>query len=281
MVAPLSPTEYTNISTLLEKTCGIHLEPNKDYLLETRLSDLAIQEGCDTFGQLYQKIQSNRVTLLPKVIDLMTTNETYWFRDDRLWNYLRETLVPQLLEDLASGKKSSLRIWSAAASTGQEAYSFNILIHDYLNKIGKQYLLSKISIIGTDVSSTALFLAKTARYNSFSMNRGLTEDQKNKYFTKVKPTTWKLNDELKKQIEFKTFNLMDPFTSFGEFDLILCRNVLIYFSKACKTEIMKKFSKRLHLDGTFILGSSETTLGYSNSFKTQNNNGAIVYKLNQ
>lgn len=280
-MAPLSSTEYKNISTLLESACGIHLEPNKDYLLETRLSDLAIQEGCDTFGQLYQKIQSNKITLLPKVIDLMTTNETYWFRDDRLWSYLKDTLVPQLLNDLISGKRTFLRIWSAAASTGQEAYSFNILIHDYLNKMGKLHLLSRISIIATDISSTALFLAKTARYNSFSMNRGLNEQQKTKYFTQVKPTTWKLNDELKKQIEFKTFNLMDPFNSFGEFDVILCRNVLIYFSKECKTDIMQRFSKRLHPDGTFILGASETTLGYNTNFKTQNENGAIVYKLNQ
>ncbi|PCJ18035.1 MAG: chemotaxis protein CheR [Candidatus Cloacimonadota bacterium] len=279
MVAPLTTIEYNNLSKLLESACGIHLDPGKDYLLETRLSDLAIQEGCDTFGQLYNKINLNKIILLPKVIDLMTTNETYWFRDDRLWKYLKEVLVPSLLDDLVTGKKLSLKIWSAAASTGQEAYSLNILIHDYLSKIKKTHLLSKISILGTDISSTALFLAKTARYNSFSMNRGLSSLQKTKYFTQVKPTTWKLNDELKKGITFKTFNLMDPFTSFGKFDVILCRNVLIYFSKECKTKLMNNFSKSLNIDGIFILGSSETTLGYNTNFKSHTTNGAITYKL--
>lgn len=278
MVAPLTKPDFIRLRDLLLQSCGIYLEDDKDYLVETRLASMADELGCKNFFELYSRIVRESQQLLPKLIDLMTTNETYWFRDDSLWAMMEQHLIPELLERLSKGQKNSVRIWSAACSTGQEVYSLKILFDEIARRKGLTHYLKSISFLATDISSTVLFLAKSGRYNSMSLSRGLSEPRKQAYFEKIGETVWKIKDELKENISFERFNLMDQFSSYGKFDMILCRNVLIYFSIDCKKELLKKFHASLGVDGIFLLGASESIFNYSNDFETKEFGRGVCYR---
>lgn len=276
MIAPLKKDEFYKIRDLLVSVCGIVLSDDQDYLVETRLTETANEVGAKTFSELHQKMMSDK-ELLTKVVDLMTTNETLWFRDASCWVTLQEVIIPELIRRLEKGK-GMVRIWSAAASTGQESYSLLILIHEILSKKGRLDLFNRVSILGTDISNAVIYLAKRAIYDQFTISRGMSKERLAKYFT-LERKSYKLNDDIKSRVEFKNFNLMDSFMGMGPFDLVLCRNVAIYFSPEFKKSLFDKISRVMTPDGYFILGATESLIGLETNFKNLSHGNGLYYAL--
>ncbi len=270
----ITEPEYVLMKSFIQEHCGIYLETGKEYLIESRLSDLAVENGCDSFQEFHLKARSDYTgKLKDRIIDAMTTNETLWFRDETAWMYIREVAVPEMVDK--AEKQGSARIWSAAASTGQEAYSLLMLLDEEVKKRNKPHLLEKIEIFGTDISSSALFLAMSARYDSIAVSRGLPEDKKRKYFTQ-QGNIWMFDQELKKRVSFKKFNLQNSFMPLGVFDLVLCRYFSIYFSDTFKRELFAKIADVMNPGSALILGATESLRDYTNSFEVNYHKNAII-----
>ena len=265
----LSGNEFELLKGFIEKHCGIHLDPGKEYLIETRLTDIAIENECKSFFEFYQKAQADTTSKLRnRIVDAMTTNETYFFRDDNLWNYMREVAVPELLRKAATGP---VRVWSAAASTGQEAYSIAMLFDELARAQGTPSLSRNLEIVGTDISSAALFLAISGRYDMLAIRRGLSDDRRKRYFSES-GSVWVLSDEIKSRAKFRRFNLMDSLAPLGNFDLVLCRYVAIYFQEDFKKDLFKRIAGALNPGCPLLLGATETLRGLSDEFDP------VVYK---
>jgi len=261
----INQSEYLFMQKYIEAQCGILLEKGKEYLIESRLTDLAVENGATSFTEFLSKAQSDYSgKLKDQIVDAMTTNETLWFRDHSAWEYIREVAVPLLLDKAEKGER--VRVWSAAASTGQEAYSLLMLLHDAVTARDKPYLLNQVEILGTDVSNSALFTANSGRYGAMALSRGLPEDKKQTYFTKS-GNEWEFDQALKNRVTFKLFNLKNSFISLGLFDLILCRYVAIYFSDLFKRELFSKMAKALKPGCAFLLGATESLRSFSHDFK--------------
>ena len=276
MIEELKPQEFVKIRDLLVSVCGIVLNDDQDYLVETRLTEMAHEVGVNNFGQLHDVISKDK-SLLTRVVDLMTTNETLWFRDQSCWVTLKEVIVPHLIEKLEKGQ-FNVKIWSAASSTGQESYSLLILIKELLAQKNQSEYFNRFSIVGTDISNEVIFLAKRGIYDPFTISRGMSEERLNKYFTKERKS-YKINEEIKSRVEFKNFNLMDSFIPLGKFDLVLCRNVAIYFSGEFKKELFDKISRALVPDGFMMLGATESLIGIDNNFKNLSHGNGLYYNL--
>lgn len=260
----LLSNEFDLMRSYIEKHCGIHLEPGKEYLVETRLTDLVIESRCSTFYDFHRAALADSTgKLRDRIVDAMTTNETYFFRDDTLWTYLREMAVPLLLRKAAS--TGGVRVWSAAASTGQEAYSLAMLIDEVARLQGTPQLAKCIDIVGTDISSAALFLALSGRYDSLAIRRGLSDERRNRYF-RENGSVWVLDDEIRKRAHFKRFNLMDSFASLGQFDLVLCRYVAIYFQDDFKKDLFARIGGAMRSGSPLLLGATESLRGYADGF---------------
>jgi chemotaxis protein methyltransferase CheR len=265
----LSGNEFDLLKGFVEKHCGIHLDPGKEYLIETRLTDIAIENECKSFFEFYQKAQTDTTgKLRNRIVDAMTTNETYFFRDDNLWNYMREVAVPELLRKAATGP---VRVWSAAASTGQEAYSIAMLFDELARAQGTPSLSRNLEIVGTDISSAALFLAIAGRYDTLAIRRGLSDERRKRYFSES-GSVWVLSDEIKARAKFRRFNLMDSLAALGTFDLVLCRYVAIYFQEDFKKDLFKRIAGALKPGCPLLLGATETLRGLSDEFDP------VVYK---
>lgn len=279
----INDTEFSQLRELIEQVCGISLGDEKTYLVENRLTKLVLENGCETFGQFYQKAKNpTDISLRSKIIDAVTTKETLWFRDEFPYALLREEFFPTLLDKISKGEKQKIRIWSAASSTGQEPYSIAMTAHEYAAKTGDRRLIEgKLNIVATDISMAAIFLAKAARYDSISMSRGMPDALKNKYFEE-QGRVWALKDDIKKMVEFRQFNLQDNFVTLGMFDIIFIRNVAIYFSPEFKKGLFKKISQILSPDGYLMLGASESLVNYSNDFDSvMKTDRGMYYKLKQ
>ncbi len=266
--------EYKVLIKYIEEHCGIHLQEGKEYLIESRLSDLVVESGQKSFQAFYHTVRNDRSgRLKERIIDAMTTNETSWFRDGNSWKYVKEVFIPRIFEKASQQKK--VRIWSAAAATGQEAYSLLMLLHEEAENRKNPSILEKIEILATDISSSALFQAISARYGNVSMGRGLPEDKKMKYF-KQDGNMWVFNQELKKRVQFKRFNLQDNFILLGSFDLIFCRYVMIYFSDNFRSEIVNKIAGSLINGGILLVEGSMLVQDYSNAFQTISHENSFV-----
>lgn len=267
MTISINATEFDLLRQLIEQECGIAVGEDKVYLLESRLSKLVVEQGCDNFSSFYYKAKSD-AALRDKIVDAMTTNETLWFRDNAPYITLQEKLFPQFVEQLRKGQKKEIRIWSAACSTGQEPYSIAMLAHEFVRLGGGPELCQGgLKILATDISPSALFLAKTGRYDPVSMSRGMPDDLKQRYFEN-NGRTYVLKNEIKSMVQFQQVNLLNSFEHLGLFDLILLRNVAIYFSTDFKISLFKRLANALYVDGYLFLGSSESMLGYSQDFQT-------------
>lgn len=270
----ISEPEFLLMKQYIEEHCGIHLGEGKEYLIETRLSDLVIESGSTSFQEFHLKARTDSSgKLRDRIIDAMTTNETMWFRDESAWTFLRESAVPALLDRAAQGK--TVRVWSAAASTGQESYSLLMLLDEAARARGNPSLLNMIEILGTDISPSALFLAISARYDSFAIGRGMTPERKQRYFTQ-EGSVWIFDQVLKRRVSFKKFNLQDSFTPLGIFDLVLCRYVSIYFSDMFKRELFAKMSRIISPGGALLLGATESLRGLSDAFEIEYYKNAVV-----
>lgn len=251
---------YVSFSQFLERACGIVLGDNKQYLVRSRLTPLVKQFNCATLNDFIDLIFKGNQRHQVAAIEAMTTNETLWFRDDFPFRLLENPILNQF-----SNKNTSFRVWSAACSSGQEAYSIAMTILNYQ----KQHLHSfrgGIEIIGTDISQQMLQLCKTAEYDQLAISRGLPEQLKADYFEPADNGKLRLKSQVKALTQFKPINLLDSYSTLGKFDVIYCRNVLIYFSPVVKKQILQKIAACLQSGGILFLGASESIADLTDEF---------------
>ena len=271
----INAREYQAFQDFLERNCGIYLGNGKEYLVTSRLNNLLIETGIDNFYALLKRLESpGNDKLKVRVIDAMTTNETYWFRDIGHFTMIRDTIIPDLVR-----QKNSIRIWSAACSSGQEPYSISMVVEDYLQK-NRRESMKTFEITATDISTKVMEEARAARYCGMSIERGLTPEQKQRYFI-PKQDCMEVRPEIRKRIQFRELNLTKNFDSLGRFDVILCRNVLIYFSNELKKDIVNRLARTLNPGGYLFLGSTESISQHTDRFHMQVNAGSIAYRLKE
>lgn len=267
-------SDYLAFCDYLEKSSGITLGTNKAYLVKNRLRPILEAHGVETLADAMRKIQSGSDPKLKlEIIDAMTTNETSWFRDQYPFEYLYDELLPKL----TGNRMTTPRIWSAACSYGHEAYSISMIVEEFMMK-NPGCFPAGIQIIGTDISSKVLKSAAAAEFDRYAIARGLSEERKKKYFTRTSAESFILNDRIKGRVRFQYLNLLESYATLGKFDIIFCRNVLIYFSNDNKTAIMDKFARSLQHDGVLVLGASETVSNYSKAFEMVKCPRGIVYR---
>ncbi|TDO98210.1 CheR family methyltransferase [Marinomonas balearica] len=267
----ITPAGYDRFRKYLQKVCGISLSENKQYLVASRLGKLLEREGYNRIEALVDTLEVGRnKALKEEVINAMTTNETLWFRDSHPFNILREKILPEM-------KDRPLKIWSAASSTGQEPYSISMVIEEF--KASKPGILRPGErIVATDICTNILQHAKQAEYDSLAIARGLGADMQRKYFDKVNDSSWRVKRNLSSRVEFKFLNLIEPFSTLGKFDVIFCRNVLIYFTAETKLDILRRMHSCLNPGGYLFLGGSEALSGLSSHFDIVQCHPGIVYK---
>lgn len=252
--------DFEFLAGLLKDKSGLMLTPDKVYLLESRLTPLARKRGLDTLDALVMKLRTSRDdSLIKDVTEAMTTNESFFFRDNTPFDIFKNHVLPAM-EKARTTKR--LRIWCAAASTGQEPYSLAILLKEQWAK----WQNWNIEIVGTDICTQVLEKAKAGAYSQFEVQRGLPIQMLIKYF-KQEGDVWRINDDIKNMVKYRPFNLLDSFGMLGSFDVIYCRNVLIYFDQPTKKDVLERMSKTLAKDGTLFLGAAETVLGITDTLR--------------
>jgi chemotaxis protein methyltransferase CheR len=249
----MQAADFEYLSSLLKKRSGLALTEDKQYLVESRLVPIARQLGLPDLSQLCARLKSKPdEALLTEVTEAMTTNESSFFRDMKPYEALRQKVFPLIMEKQAAAKQ--MRIWSAACSTGQEPYTVSICIKEDAAKMPGW----KFEIIATDLAKKVVDKAKTAIYSQFEVQRGLPIQILLEYFTQLPDTSWQAKDILREMVKFNTHNLLEEYTILGKFDIIFCRNVLIYFDDETKAQITRKMVRSLHPHGILILGSTES-----------------------
>jgi len=256
----VTPQDYEYLSKLLKERSGLQLSGDKQYLLESRLLPIARQQNCSSIGELVTKLKSFvEEPLRIRVTEAMTINESFFFRDKTPFDRFQDTVLPTMLQARADRKR--LRIWCAAASTGQEPYSLAMMIK---GRPG-QFDGWKIDIVATDISNEVLEKAKGGLYSQFEVQRGLPIQLLLKYF-KQDGDQWRIDQSLRDMVQFKKHNLLEDFAGLGMFDVIFCRNVLIYFDGKTKEDVLTRISRSLVRDGHLLLGAAETVVGFTNLF---------------
>jgi len=257
----MTPSEFEYLRKFLKDRSGLVLSNDKQYLVESRLLPIARKAGLDHLSGLVTalKMPSNAV-LANDVVEAMTTNESFFFRDKTPFEHFKDTMLPSLLENRA--RTRNLRIWCAAASTGQEPYSLGIC----LREAGPKMTGWRTRILGTDLSGEVLEKAKAGIYSQFEVQRGLPIQMLLKYFEQ-KGDLWQIRPEMRSMVEWRRLNLLESFSHLGEFDIVFCRNVLIYFDQPTKTEILNRLAKQIPEDGYLVLGAAETVVGLTDAFK--------------
>ena len=278
----ITPDELKLFSNYISTLSGIHLNASKGYLLETRLVKMLRETGTDNFTDLYKKIKADfSKKLEQQLLDAMTTNETHFFRDSAPFDLLQHKIIPDLIDKRIPGsdiKKTplTLKIWSAACSTGQEVYSIGIVLKELLGDTSNH----NVSILGTDISNEAVKKASYGYYSLVDIERGLPPVKLNKYFNKENDK-WKIDDAIRSLAIFKKLNLMDDFSHLGKFDIIFCRNVAIYFPEEKKKILFNRISKLLRPDGALIIGSTESIATVCPTFESKRYLRSIFYQLKQ
>lgn len=270
----ISTAEFEYVRNLARQRSAIVIDPGKEYFIESRLAPLVESQGCRSLGELIGRMRDNSVfgSLHAAAIDALTTNETFFFRDFQPFETLRQHILPGLLEQRAPLRR--LSIWSAACSTGQEPYTLAMLLRENFPQLADW----NVSILATDLSPTVLAQARAGSYNQFEVNRGLPAPLLFKYFTKV-ADRWVVKDELKKGLEFRAMNLIEPWPIFLPFDVVFIRNVMIYFDVPTKQAILKKIRACLQPQGSLFLGTAETTLNLDPAWSPVTHGNATVYQL--
>ncbi len=270
----LNLNEFNLFQSFIHTKTGIFIEANKQYLIEQRLSKIAFQNKCMSFIEFYNKLATSGPGLINDVIDAITTNETLWFRDQKPFALLENTLIPRYVELLKSGKIPKIRIWCAASSSGQEPYSIAMI----LTEMEKKYpiLRNKVEIVASDISEEILKHAESGVYNKISISRGLPKEYLEKYFKVHDDHNWEIVDSIKKMVAFKRINLIDQFRLLGKFQIVLCRNVLIYFNTETKVKIYDKLADLVKPDGALLIGASETINNITDKFKISHGEKGII-----
>lgn len=269
-------TEYKEFREFLQDACGILLGDNKEYLVNSRLRPVLERHGYKTLGALVAKLKGARSGhLKEEVIDAMTTNETLWFRDLHPFRILDEIIFK---EWAAKASTSPLRIWSAACSTGQEPYSIAITADEFQQKNpGK--LRAGVQVTATDISSSVLDIARQGRYEMLALGRGMSQERLKRCFDTADEKSWQIKAKYRSMVDFKTLNLLESFSRLGpRFDVVFCRNVLIYFSAELKLDILTRIHQSLNLGGYLILGASESLNGLGDKFEMVQCRPGIIYR---
>ncbi|MBU2887261.1 protein-glutamate O-methyltransferase CheR [Gilvimarinus agarilyticus] len=273
----LEQVEFDQFRVFLKDACGIALGENKQYLVANRVRRLLEEYNLPNFAELVKalKMNSNR-RLRDQVIDVMTTNETFWFRDGYPYEYLKNVLLPDLMAP-ANKMYGPLRIWSAACSSGQEPYSLSMIAEEYKRK-SMGALARPVQVVATDLSSIVLEQARQGMYDRLSVMRGLSVERRNQFFTTIDANNWQINQTVRERVEFRPLNLMDSYAALGRFDIVFCRNVLIYFNAELKLKILQKIHASLKPGGVLFLGSSEGVGAASNLFEMVRCEPGILYR---
>lgn len=256
----MNPYDFDFLRRLLKRRSGLSLSAEKQYLVESRLMPMAQRAGLSDLTGLVRKLRGGDEALTVDVVEAMTTNETFFFRDKLPFDHFKTFLMPSLLATRARHKR--IRIWCAAASTGQEPYSFAMV----LKEMGRQVEDFRVEIVATDLSLEVLEKAKAGIYSQFEVQRGLPIQMLLKYFNQH-GEMWQVSPDIRAMVQFRPLNLLDDFSKGGIFDLVICRNVLIYFDQETKSAVIDRLARVIAPDGHLILGAAETTIGLSQAFK--------------
>jgi chemotaxis protein methyltransferase CheR len=275
----MDPAEFGMWARYIQDISGIFLEPAKSYLIETRLGPILPECNCRTFTALYQKSRADATREIEKkIIDQITTNETFFFRDVAPFEMLKFKIVPDMInrktQQAFTNSPVAIRIWSAGCASGQEVYSIAMILKEMLED-SKNY---QLTVLGTDISSKAIRRADHGTYSKFEVDRGLTSEQTEKNFVRD-GEGWKIKDDIRAMVSFKKMNLMLPFAGMGKFDIIFCRNVAIYFTTANRKKLFENIETVLAADGILIVGATESLTGIAPQFEPRSYSGSMFYQL--
>jgi chemotaxis protein methyltransferase CheR len=257
----VTPQDYDFLCKLLKQRSGLVLSPEKHYLVESRLLPVARKAGLFNLTGLVARLKGpDAGALTVEVVEAMTTNESFFFRDKIPFDHFRDTIVPELLRARAATRR--IRIWCAAAAAGQEPYTLAICLKD----MGKELKGWRVEIVATDISAGILEKAKCGIYTQFEVQRGLPSLLLIKYFSQI-GDLWQIAPELRGMVKFMPLNLLHDFSHLGTFDVVFCRNVLIYFDQATKTDVLERVAAVTDRDGYLVLGGAETVVGLTKRFR--------------
>ncbi len=269
----ISDQEYRDFSRFLESQCGIVLGDSKQYLVRSRLSPLVTKFKLGSLSDLLRDVVTGRNRELRiAAVDAMTTNETLWFRDTYPFTVLADKLLPEI-----AANKRPIKIWSAASSSGQEPYSMAMTILETQQR--KPGMLPSVSITATDISASMLDMCRAGVYDNLALGRGLSPERRRTFFEDAGDGRMKVKDNVKRLVNFRPQNLMDSYALLGKFDIIFCRNVLIYFSPEMKSKVLNQMANSLNPGGYLLLGASESLTGLTDRFEMVRCNPGIIYKL--
>jgi len=257
---PLSPIAFQTLANLLKTKSGLVIGIDKLYLLETRLANIVKRENLPDLNALAERLRRLGSDALARdVVEAMTTNESFFFRDDKPFTHFRTRALPTLIAARPAG--STLRVWSAASSSGQEAYSLAMIVAESAGILGGR----KVEIVGTDIARDQLARAREGVYSQFEVQRGLPVQMLMRYFRKD-DAAWRIADSIRAMAQFREFNLLNDLRGLGRFDIVFCRNVLIYFDQPTKTRVLEAIAGLMPPDGMLYLGGAETVLGLTPRF---------------
>jgi len=257
----VTPNDYDFLRKCLKERSGLVLSADKQYLVESRLLPVARKAGLATLGELVGTLRgAHDPALMTAVVEAMTTNESFFFRDKAPFEHFRATIMPALIEARRTAR--SIRIWCAAASTGQEPYSLAMC----LKEIEREILGWRIEMLATDLSGEVLEKARQGIYSQFEVQRGLPIQLLVKHFTRS-GEFWQIAPELRAMVRYRQLNLLADFSQLGMFDIVFCRNVLIYFDAETKTNVLNRLARVTAPDGYLVLGAAETVVGLTDRFK--------------
>lgn len=275
--------EFKEIQRLVRSLCGLVLNDDKTYLVETRLESIVRSHRCQSFGEYLARLRtSHEAGLRDELVECLTTGETSFNRDPHVFDEIRKHLIPKLADRLRDRKSAGYsnplcRIWSAGCSTGQEPYSLSMAILDYLAANPRLGIRpEQFPILATDVSQKSLQVAREGHYPSRDMDRGVTPEQRLRYF-QPDGENWRVQDALKSMIEFRRLNFLDPIQNMGPFDLICCRNVMIYFDNEVRQKLCEQFHRLLNPGGWLLLGTAESLYGLPTSLEPMSLGTMAVY----
>lgn len=269
----ITPPDFQYVQTLARNMAGLIFEEDKQYLVESRLEPLATKLGYANIGELVEKARMGNVELHKRIVEALTIHETYFFRDNRPFEAMRKFVFPEWQKNLNGEKK--IMIWSAACSSGQEPYSLAMMIKENFNT--NEW---KIRIIATDISEAILDKAKQGIYSQLEVGRGLSALNQGKFFTRCEGG-WKVNDDIKQMIEFQKFNLSKDWPPMPQFDMILVRNVMIYFDNETKKQIFEKVRRLMKPNAYFFLGATESPIFLDSAFQVKDMEQAVCYTVNK
>jgi chemotaxis protein methyltransferase CheR len=280
----ISPQDFRDVQKLVRTLCGLVLSDDKTYLVRTRLESVVRAHGFATFSEYLGRLQQfNAAQMRDELVEALTTGETSFNRDKHPFEEFRRQILPALANTIRERRERKYpvplaRIWSAGCSTGQEPYSIAMAVNDYT--AGNPALGVRpehFPILATDVSARSLNVAREGRYHERDLDRGLTAEQRLRYF-RQQGDIWTLNDTLRRQIEFRRLNFIDPVVNLGPFEVIFCRNVMIYFDEPTRQRLCDQFYSLLSTGGLLILGAAESLYGIKTAFQTEQIGNTFVYR---